>query len=154
MRNILFILGIIFVFSCQEKDDKTAVDTKPASENTTEVAKKTKTFEMYEMSELALLMEQMYVENQRLKTKIIANDSLGSFPAYFKDIHESVFTNPAEKDAFFTEQAALFINAQKMIYEEPQNAKAHFNEAVQACISCHEVKCTGPISKIKKLIIP
>jgi cytochrome c553 len=40
-----------------------------------------------------------------------------------------------------------------MIYKDPKNAKQHFNEGINACVSCHQVKCGGPIPKIKKLYI-
>ena len=40
---------------------------------------------------------------------------------------------------------------QELIYKDPENAKTHYSNAIQACISCHEVKCSGPIVRIKKL---
>jgi hypothetical protein len=68
-------------------------------------------------------------------------------------IHQAVMTDEKENDAFFKEQAANFIKAQELIYEDPKNAKAHFNEGIDACINCHKVKCGGPIPRIKKLYI-
>ena len=56
-------------------------------------------------------------------------------------------------ETHFEEQAAKFIKAQELIYEDPKNAKEHFNNGIDACIQCHEVKCGGPIPKIKKLYI-
>jgi len=140
---------MVALVSCQKKAEISEIpnDTK------TDTISTEKKFEMYEMSEMALLMEQMYVENQRLKSKIIANDSLGGFPEHFKNIHTSAFTDPTEKDAFFEEQSKLFLAAQEKIYNDPTNAKSHFNNAVKVCIECHQVKCSGPIPKIKKLII-
>ena len=108
---------------------------------------------MYEMSEMATLMEQMYVDNQRLKERISKGDTIGKFPNHFLDIHKAVMTDETENDAFFKEQAALFIQSQELIYKDPKNAKIHFNDGVNACIRCHEVKCGGPIPKIKKLYI-
>ncbi len=60
------VLGctILFIFSCQKKVEST--EKKVDSTSTTEK----KSFEMYELSEMALLMEQMYVDNQRLKERI------------------------------------------------------------------------------------
>jgi cytochrome c553 len=150
MKKIALTVLAISIFSCQQKkeDSDKVKETKTDSLTTN-----TKKFDMYEMSEMALLMEQMYVENQRLKSKIIANDSLGGFPEHFKNIHTSVFTDPSEKDAFFEEQSVLFLEAQEKIYNDPKNAKTHFNAAVKVCIECHQVKCSGPIPKIKKLLI-
>lgn len=150
MLKIKFLpLVIIFLVSCQQKTKELNVSDETKKDTVSEVKK----FEMYEMSELALLMEQMYVENQRLKSKIISKDSLGGFPDHFKNIHTSAFTDPSEKDAFFEEQSALFLAAQEKIYNDPENAKEHFNQAVKVCIECHQVKCSGPIPKIKKLLI-
>ena len=112
-----------------------------------------KEFVMYEMSEMASLMEQMYAENMQLKQRITNGDALGSFPQHFLDIHASAMTDESENDAFFKEQAGKFIKAQELIYKDSVNAKRHFNDAVSSCVKCHEQKCEGPIPRIKKLYI-
>lgn len=143
----LFVLAVAsaFLFSCGKKEENKAEDTATTKEE--------KQFEMYEMSEMAALMEQMYVDNQRLKERIKAGDTIGQFPSHFMKIHSAVMTDKQENDAFFKEQAANFIKAQELIYKDPANAKEHFNKGVDACIKCHEVKCGGPIPRIKKLYI-
>jgi hypothetical protein len=143
-RQVLLILvASLLFFSCQKKEEACTAE-KPAKE---------KKFAMYEMSEMATLMEQMYVDNQRLKERIKKGDTIGKFPNHFMKIHQAVVTDEKENDAFFKEQAANFIKAQELIYEDPKNAKAHFNEGIDACINCHKVKCGGPIPRIKKLYI-
>ena len=112
-----------------------------------------KEFVMYEMSEMASLMEQMYAENMQLKQRITNGDTLGGFPQHFLDIHASAMTDESENDAFFKEQAAKFIKAQELIFKDSVNAKRHFNDAVSSCVKCHEQKCEGPIPRIKKLYI-
>ncbi|MDD2986233.1 hypothetical protein [Flavobacterium sp.] len=149
MRKISLLIGCLFLLlSCQNKEDKATCD-KPETVETSDK----KTFEMYEMSDMALLMEQMYVDNQRLKERILKGESVGEFPSHFAKIHNSMMTDPSENDEFFKKQAKIFLEAQKLIYNDPANAKEHYNKAVQACISCHEVKCSGPIVRIKKLTI-
>ncbi len=112
-----------------------------------------KIFEMYAMSEMALLMEQMYVDNQRLKERIQNGDTIGQFPNHFLKIHKAVMTDAQDFDDFFKEQAEIFIKTQEMIYKDNANAKEHFNNGINACIECHKVKCGGPIPRIKKLYI-
>ena len=146
-RSLILIAVAGIIFSCENKGKKDSCEA-PKTE-----AKTAKKFEMYEMSEMSLLMEQMYVDNQRLKERIKSGDTIGRFPDHFMKIHEAVMTDPGENDAFFKEQAQNFIRSQQLIYDDPKNAKKHFNDGINACVSCHEVKCGGPIPRIKKLYI-
>ena len=145
--NKLFLLVLVSVlcFSCKDIESEPNMEQ---SENTID-----KKFDIYEMSEKASLMEKMYKDNEKLKERIIKGDTIGKFPNHFLEIHAAVMTDEQENDAFFKAQAANFINAQKLIYEDPKNAKEHFNAGVDACVQCHEVKCGGPIPRIKKLYI-
>lgn len=146
MRKLLvFGCTILFIISCQKKTESN--DEKVDSTSTTEK----KSFEMYELSEMALLMEQMYVDNERLKERIQKGEPVGEFPSHFAKIHGAIMTDPSENDQFFKDNANIFLRAQEMIYKDPENAKEHYSNAIKACISCHEVKCSGPIPRIKKL---
>jgi cytochrome c553 len=146
VKRVTICLLILVSLSCQKEKE-----VKPAC--TKESSAKEKKFEMYQMSEMATLMEQMYVDNQRLKDRIIKGEAVGDFPQHFLKIHTAVMTDDSDNDAFFKEQAAQYINAQQLIYKDPKNAKEHFNKGVDACLSCHQEKCGGPIPKIKKLYI-
>lgn len=142
MRGLIFLSLILFFTSCEKKQEKCELP-----------AKEEKKFEMYEMSEMAMLMEQMYVDNERLKQRIINGDTIGKFPQHFLEIHKAVMTDKQENDDFFKSHALAFIQSQKMIYEDAKNAKEHFNASIDECVKCHEVKCGGPIVRIKKLYI-
>lgn len=148
MINKVLLLCFLLTFFCCAKKESKAKDESCAKES------KGKSFEMYQMSEMSTLMEQMYIDNQRLKLRIMSGDTIGKFPNHFLKIHNSVMTDSTENDEFFKKQAKLFIKAQELIYQDPKNAKQHFNEGVDACLQCHEVKCGGPIPRIKKLYIP
>lgn len=146
MKKIVILFSLVLLFGCNKKPDSSECE----SESKTKSDKK---FEMYQMSEMAALMESMYLENQQLKERIKKGDSIGKFPSHFLQIHKAVMTDETENDTFFKEQSALFIKAQELIYEDPKNAKQHFNDGINACVRCHEVKCGGPLPKIKKLYI-
>lgn len=141
MRIVVVILATFLTFSCSDKKENSA----PPKEESK--------FEMYEMSEMAMLMEQMYADNERLKQRIIAGDTVGKFPQHFLKIHKAVMTDKQENDDFFKSHATTYIAAQELIYNDPKNAKEHFNASIDACVTCHEVKCGGPIVRIKKLYI-
>jgi hypothetical protein len=145
MKKAILFLLFFGLLSCQKKGDA------PKEEKCAPV--KEKKLEMYQMSEMAALMEQMYVDNLRLKKRILKGEPVGEFPDYFLKIHTAKFTDESDNDAFFKENAALYITAQKLIYSDPTNAKKHFDEGVDACLNCHQKKCGGPIPRIKKLYI-
>jgi hypothetical protein len=136
------LVALMLLMGCAQKE------AKPECKAT-----KKKALTMYKMSEMSALMEQMYAENKQLKARIIKGEKIGPFPSHFLKIHQAVMTDSTENDVFFKEQAQLFIAAQEQIYKDPKNAQAHFNAGVDACIKCHEVKCAGPITRIKKLYI-
>lgn len=142
MQKLVLSLAVVLLFSCQKKNEPSELPKKEE-----------KKFEMYEMYEMAMLMEQMYADNERLKQRILNNDTIGQFPQHFLKIHEAVMTDEQENDAFFKEHAAAFIASQELIYKDPSNAKEHFNNSISECVKCHEVKCGGPIVRIKKLYI-
>lgn len=142
--KIIFLLLLALFLSCNSNK---ANETKDAS-----CEKPKEAFQMYEVSEMAALMEQMYVENTRLKERIEKKDTIGQFPTYFLKIETATFTKGKQRDVFFNEHSVKFITTQKAIYVA-KDAKTAFNTMVDACIACHEVKCGGPIMRIKKLYI-
>lgn len=146
-KFLLLPVAVVLIFTACEKKAE-AVKAEPVQKTPAK-----KEFKMYEMSEMAALMEQMYVDNMRLKERITKGDTIGNFPQHFLKIHASAMTDESENDAFFKLQAAKFLKAQELIYKDSQNAKQHFNDAVSACVKCHEQKCEGPIPRIKKLYI-
>ncbi|WP_159800275.1 hypothetical protein [Flavobacterium sp. MK4S-17] len=149
----IFIASALFL-SCGSKNENNKEEAKTGQEQPANHADgESDGLVMYEMSEMAALMEQMYVDNMRLKERITNGDTIGNFPSHFLKIHASAMTDESENDAFFKEQAAKFIKAQELIYKDSINASKHFNDAVSSCVKCHEVKCTGPIPRIKKLYI-
>lgn len=152
-KLILPTLLLVVFFSCQKKDTKITPikDTKQTCSDTT-TAKKDG-FQMYQMSEMAALMEQMYAENKNLKAKIINKKPLGKFPEYYNRIHTAKFTDDSDNDDVFKTNAQLYLDAQKKTYSNVGDAKQNFNKGIDACISCHETKCGGPIPRIKKLYI-
>ncbi|MSP84990.1 MAG: hypothetical protein EXR18_04080 [Flavobacteriaceae bacterium] len=146
MKTFVVLFSIILLIGCNKKSQK-------SQSYSVSNAKTDKKFEMYQMSEMAALMESMYLENEYLKERIKKGETIGKFPIHFFQIHKAVMTDEKDNDAFFKKQAALFIKAQELIYEDPINAKQHFNDGVNVCVRCHEVKCGGPLPKIKKLYI-
>lgn len=146
MKGKILIVLLISVFvGCRPNNEK---------EKYKEPSNGKSKFEMYEMSEMAALMEQMFAYNTQLKERIIKKENLGTYPAAFDKLHTAVLTEASDRDLFFNDQAFKFITAQKMIYTDSINTADRFNEMVNQCLECHAKKCGGPIPRIKKLFIP
>jgi hypothetical protein len=148
MKKILafvLIFGSLILTSCQKKEDKKVEACPPKKEE--------KKMEMYQMSEMAALMEQMYVDNVRVKERIKKGEAIGKFPEHYQKIYTAKFTDETDNDLFFKEKAKEYIAAQQLLYNDPSNLRNNFNAAVDACIACHMEKCGGPIPRIKKLYI-
>lgn len=140
MLRISFIVVLFIQFSCNQGKD--------LSSNSNDANIETANF-----SEMSRLMNKIYNENKKLKQRISKGDTLGKFPTYFLKINTALLTVNSDRDDFFGKQAKTFIEAQQLIYEKPLNAKENFNATITTCIQCHQVKCLGPIPKIKKLYI-
>lgn len=150
---VLFFCSLLlsFMTSCK-KNVQERLENAP-----NELSSKQKgDFKMYEMSEMAALMEQMYVDNLRVKEAIMKKEhSFGAYPTLHNAILTVSLTDPCDRDAFFDSQARLFIEIEQQFYQNQQSAsKENFNKIIDSCISCHEKKCGGPIVRIKKLYIP
>ncbi|NHN24224.1 hypothetical protein FIA58_000915 [Flavobacterium jejuense] len=141
MKKYLLLVVITFYIGCNQKNENNDMPNEKEA------------FDMYEFSQMAGLMEQMYAENKKIKESIEKGESIGEFPEYFSTIYEAELTDKKDRDSFFNQQARIFIEAQQLIYENDENVKDHFNLAIDACIQCHQQKCLGPIPRIKKLYI-
>lgn len=141
------LLGCALLFvSCNESSTEELKVEEVAMEDN-------KDFEMYEVSEMSAIMQHMYQLNEQLKERIESGEELGSFSESFERMLIAKMTNDKPMDDFFKTHAETFLANQRSIYENPAQAKELYNEAINSCITCHEVKCTGPITKIEKLFI-
>lgn len=152
MRNnsnfFLIFLAIFFCFlflSCKEKKgERIKITTELPAD-----------FEMYKNSEMAALMREMVAKNDRLKDHILSNKEIGKFDEDYLKIHTAQLTDPSDFDEDYKIFATHFINMQQRIFKaDKENLKNEYNNAINACITCHKSKCSGPISRIEKLLIP
>ena len=107
-----------------------------------------------EPSEMSNLMNEMYAYNESIKQQVLGGNVSNNFPERFNAIHKAVLTRPATRDSLFENLSAQFIESQMALYHAPtEELVSTFNGAINSCIDCHQVKCTGPIPRIQKLLI-
>lgn len=149
LKSIVVIFTFLIVFSsCKE----TSKEKKSPKEK--EVPEKKAALQVYTYSEMAAFMEEMYKEHKTIKRKLEAGEKIDSLPYNLLDLHTKTFTTPSDYDATYRQFATAFIEVEKLIVSDTSNALEHYNQAINLCISCHQIKCTGPIPRIKKLKIP
>ena len=138
---ILFLF--VAVFSCKKE-----------AKETSEVSEKI-VYDMYEPSEMATLMNQMYAHNLKIKQAILAGETPTEFPMDFMKIHTAELSDFKDRNEVFESFSNVFLNAEQEIFNEDSEIpiEQRFNNAVNVCISCHKTECTGPIPRIKKLLI-
>ena len=109
---------------------------------------------MAERYKMAELMNEMYAFNESIKQQIMDGTLSTTYPEKFNNIHSAVLIDNSDRDLTFESFSKLFLESQKQIFEAPQEELiTRYNNAINACISRHNVKCVGPIPRIKKLLI-
>ncbi|MDX9705764.1 MAG: hypothetical protein RBT46_08680 [Weeksellaceae bacterium] len=112
--------------------------------------------DLYELSEMALLMEEMYAELKETRVLILDNsESLKKFPEKFKKIHTAEMSQGFEKNQEFLNYATIYLEKLEQFYSEESNSVTNFNQLVNSCIACHksDAGCIGPVGRISKLLI-
>ena len=127
---------------------------KNEEKETTEISEKI-VYDMYEPSEMANLMNQMYAHNLKIKQDILAGKTPTEFPMDFMKIHTAELSDFKDRNEVFESFSNVFLNAEREIFNEDSEVpvEERFNNAVNVCISCHQTECTGPIPRIQKLLI-
>ena len=135
----IFILSLFVIVSCAENKKQEA----PKEE-----------LIMYEYSEMALLMEQMYEENLALKERIEKGEEVGVFNTDYVKMHTAEMTDPRDRNDEFEAYSKVFLEAQERIFTVDRTGQVQaFNGMVNSCVACHKLSCTGPIPRIEKLRI-
>jgi len=125
-------------------------------ENTVEEPIKKKVeYNMYQPSEMAGFMNAMYAYNQQLKTQIVAGETPNSMPLDLLKLHSAEMTAGKSRTKNWQSFVNVFIESQEAVADTLSNLelKERFNAAISNCLNCHKTECTGPIPKIKKLLI-
>ncbi|MGO2358124.1 MAG: hypothetical protein ACTH6S_05450 [Mesonia sp.] len=118
-----------------------------------DVTKKDEPFQLYQMSEMASFMENMFVDHQRIKDEITAGKKVDTLNYDLSKLFYARMTDSTDRDAEYESMAKLYVEYEEQLMGDSLQQKENYNKAVNMCISCHQKKCTGPIPRIKKLLI-
>lgn len=148
---ILFLL--IAVFSCNNESEKKSDDsvktTKSGSSCSNDPVNPNGS------SELAILMRQMAAITDSVKTDLMNHREARPMLENISTILTAKKTDKNIDKNIFNPFAEIYLARINDFYgAKPEQKTEQFNNMVNACISCHQNFCGGPIKRIKKLFIP
>jgi len=142
------LIGTSFFISC---DQNVAEKTIPQAEDS-----QSDTWEpnMYQASELVLVMRQMHSDLELVKAEVAKGKTPGPMPEKYKEMHTAMATNPEEIDEIFHAISDKWMGEYKIMTEaDASTLKLKYNTLIKTCVDCHQNYCLGPIPKIEKLYL-
>lgn len=104
-------------------------------------------------SELANLMREMYEDMEHLKSATKKRKKAKDFREKFLKMHNAEPTTEDMKKENYDPMAKAFMAMMDNFYTEKIPTIENYNVLVNSCINCHKTHCTGPVIRIKKLLI-
>ncbi len=149
MMRYFLIITLLSLVSCNTSESTKSEDDS-SNKNKEEFVP-----EMYEVSEMTIMMRNMYDVNEEIKKDIVAGNTPEEFPKDFLNIFKAKLTNNKPYNETFIAYSKVYIDNVRAIYDSTSTIplKNRYNNAINSCISCHTTECTGPIPRIKKLLI-
>ncbi len=143
-KTLALIALLLLCFNCKNEAEPKPVEKEDKPE-----------LIMYQPSEMANLMNGMYAYNLQIRQQIIDGEIPTSMPLDIMKLHSAEMSNGHARGVVWNSKIDNFIEAQQSIADTLSNTelKQRFNAAISNCIACHKTECTGPIPKIKKLLI-
>lgn len=161
MKKILilsfFALSLIAWSACSDEQTSSKSSTKVASksevDSNSSCEKPTLTVDPNQTKPMALMMRQMVVNMDKMKSKLEAGERVQANDFPFLRFYLVEPTDPNVLEPQFYENARLFQEAYKQIFETKGLQAKAYNAAISKCINCHQSYCSGPIKRIKKLVL-
>jgi cytochrome c553 len=106
-------------------------------------------------SDLSKLMRTMTSDAKKLREKVQKGDKIPMFYKKYKRIYSAAVSSDSKKGDEFEALATAFLtNCERLHRADANNQKLAYNSLVTACIRCHEKYCPGPLSMLKRMILP
>ncbi len=161
IKSIIFLSALFFalIYSCSNAMDK----NKEQSQSNSSTEKITDTIDESCNNEtikdpnnpkpMALMMREMAKNAQLIKELIAKGEQVDSLKFPFIRFYLVEPTDPSVLEPQFYENARLFQEAYKALFKHPKEQTKYYNLVIGKCVNCHQSYCSGPLKRIRKLII-
>lgn len=103
---------------------------------------------------MALMMRQMADDAQKMKDKIESGTLVKAVDFPFIRFHLVEPTDPDILQPQFYENARLFQVAHKaLVTSGKEKQREMYTAYINQCINCHQTYCSGPLKRIRKLVL-
>ena len=144
IMRLFFSLTLLFIIiSCNSSGDSSEIENNKFE------------YDLYQPSEMALLMNHMVLVNDSIKKLILSGEVPEFFPMEFLTIETAVMSETKSRNEVFEAYSKVLIDNQKDLFD-PEIERSlidKYNNTINTCIACHKTECVGPIPKIEKLLI-
>jgi hypothetical protein len=144
---VSLLVVIIAINACSNNHTSTEKTQLPAAEKVETIKDPNKPKPM------ALMMRQMAANADSMKAKLLRGETLDSLSFPFIRFY---LVEPTDKNVLepaFFKNADVYKLAHKNVFDHPKEQVKYYNLMINACISCHENYCSGPLRRIKKMPI-
>lgn len=147
LNNKILVIAVVLLLLCF--NCKNEAEPKPSED------KEKPELIMYQPSEMASLMNGMYAYNLQIRQQIINGETPIVMPLDLMRLHSAKMSNGHARTAVWNDKIQGFIEAQQQVADTLSSLelKERYNTAINNCLACHKTECTGPIPKIRKLLI-
>ncbi|HTF04162.1 MAG TPA: hypothetical protein VK826_09050 [Bacteroidia bacterium] len=141
------LLGALLVIACSDNEGTT--------ENTDSANCAVKPVNPNGDSELSILMREMAVWTDSCKAAVMYNRTIPAKPEKLNTLHTAKRTDENINESVYASMATLY-QSKVTAFESANevNDVELFNGMVDACVSCHNNFCQGPLVRINKMYIP
>jgi len=157
--SLITIFSIVYLTACENNLNKpkqevtTTADSK-MNDSLSSCESSSSTKYPNQDKPMALMMRQMADNAQKMKDKVEAGEKIDANEFPFIRFHLVEPTDPNILQPQFYENARLFQQAHKALMSAPANKqKEMYTAYINQCINCHQTYCSGPLKRIRKLVL-
>lgn len=154
--SVFFLGAVLYACNQPSKTADIAVSEthseKDSAENSCANPDET-TMDPNQTKPMALMMRTMVKNAQLMRDQIQKGETLDSLKYPFIRFYLVEPTDPSVLEPVFYENARLFQQAYLDLFKHSGEQKKYYNVMVGKCINCHESYCSGPLKRIRKLLI-
>lgn len=154
-----FLLVIVLIYACGEvqqgPEQQGAVQDTVSQDSSMSSCENTQgaVMDPNPTKPMALMMRTMVKNMQLMRDQVHKGEVLDSLKYPFIKFYLVEPTDPGVLEPTFFENARLFQQAYLDLFRNPDEQVKYYNLAVGKCINCHEHYCSGPLKRIRKLLI-